>query len=149
MDSSYNLSELLSALKTEIRDWVEIRLKLLQLNVFEKTAIVGSFLIFGVIIINLLLFAFLFAFIALGVLIGNRINSIAGGFAIICLLYLVILTGLLIFRKAVFTAFQNLLLKELNPKPDEESSDPNEKSYEIEEVDPFGNSAKAESRFAD
>ena len=123
MDSGYNLTELLSALKADIKDWVEIRLKLLQLNVFEKTAIVGSFLIFGIIIINLLLFAFLFAFIALGFLIGKWINSVAGGFAIICFLYLLILAVLLIFRKAVFTGLQNLLLKELNPEPKDELSD--------------------------
>ena len=92
MDSGYNLTELLAALKADIKDWVEIRLKLLQLNVFEKTAIVGSFLIFGIIIINLLLFAFLFAFIALGFLIGKWINSVAGVFAIICFLYLLIYT---------------------------------------------------------
>jgi len=123
MDSGYNLTELLAALKADIKDWVEIRLKLLQLNVFEKTAIVGSFLIFGIIIINLLLFAFLFAFIALGFLIGKWINSVAGGFAIICFLYLLILAVLLIFRKAVFTGLQNLLLKELNPEPKDELSD--------------------------
>jgi len=123
MDSGYNLTELLSALKADIKDWVEIRLKLLQLNVFEKTAIVGSFLIFGIIIINLLLFAFLFAFIALGFLIGKWINSVAGGFAIICFLYLLILAVMLIFRKAVFTGLQNLLLKELNPEPKDELSD--------------------------
>ena len=123
MDSGYNLSELISALKADIRDWVEIRLKLLQLNVFEKTAIVGSFLIFGIIIINLLLFAFLFAFIALGFLLGKWINSVAGGFAIICFIYLVILAIMLIFRKAIFTGLQNLLLKELNPEPKDELSD--------------------------
>jgi len=122
MSSDYRLSELLSALKTEIKDWVEVRLKLLQLDVFGKTAIVGSFLIFGMIIINLLFFALLFAFFALSFLIGNWINSLAGGFSIICCLYLLILAMLLIFRKAIFTGLQNLLLNELNPQPEDESS---------------------------
>lgn len=123
MDSDYNLNELLSALKAEINDWIEIRLKLLQLNVFEKTAIVGSFLIFGIIIINLLLFAFLFAFVALGFFIGKWVNSLAGGFAIVSFLYLLILTLLLIFHKRIFIGLQNLLLNELNnPESDDEPS---------------------------
>jgi hypothetical protein len=118
----YNLNELFSVLKTEINDWVEIRLKLLQLNVFEKTAIVGSFLIFIVIIINLLFFAFLFAFFALGFLIGKWVNSVAGGFAIISFFYLLMLAVMLIFHKPIFSGLQNLFLKELNSEPETESS---------------------------
>ena len=122
MDSGYNLSELLSALETEIKDWVETRIKLLQLNVFEKTAIVSSFLVLGVIVINLLFLIFLFAFVALGFLLGKWVNSVAGGFAIISLFYLLILVVILIFRKSIFINLQNLLLKELNPESEDESS---------------------------
>jgi len=122
MDSGYNLSELLSALRTEIKEWVEIRVKLLQLQVYEKTAIAGSFLIYGIIIINLLFFAFLFAFLALGFLIGKWINSIAGGFAIISFFYVLVLIMILIFRESIFNGLQNLFLKSLNPEPENESS---------------------------
>ena len=121
MDSGYNLNEYLSALKTEIKEWVEIRIKLLQLNVFEKTAIVGSFLIYGIIIINLLFFAFLFAFIALGLLLGKWVSSIMAVFAIISFIYLLILIMMLIFRKNIFVGLQNLLLKDLNPESEKES----------------------------
>jgi len=124
MDSNYNLSELLSALKAEIEAWVETKMKFLQLHVFEKTAIVGSFLIFGIIIINILLFAFLFAFFALGFLLGKWVNSIAGGFAIISCLYLLMLMLMLIFRKAIFIGIQNLLLEELNPQQEDEYESP-------------------------
>jgi len=121
MDSDYNLSELFSALKADVTEWVETRLKLLQLQVFEKTAIVGSFLIYGIIIINLLFFAFLFAFFALGFLIGKWVNSTAGGFAIISLFYLLILIVLYIFRKAIFTGLQNILLDVLNSDSQDET----------------------------
>ena len=123
MDSEYNLSEHLSALKTEIKEWVEIRAKLLQLQVFEKTSGVGSFLIFGIIIINFLFFAFLFAFLALGFLLGKWVNSIAGGFAVICGFYILMPALMLIFRKGIFTRLQNLFLKSLmNPEEEKESS---------------------------
>jgi len=122
MDSGYNLNEILFVLKTEINDWVETRLKLLQLNIFEKTAIVSSFLIFGIIIINLLFFALLFAFVALSFFIGKWVNSMAGGFAIISFFYLLILCVMLIFHKSIFTGLQNTFLKELNPEPENEPS---------------------------
>ena len=120
MSSGQNFSELLSALKAEGKDWVEIRLKLLQLHVFEKTAIVGSFLVYGIIIINLLFFAFLFAFVASGFFLGKWVNSVGGGFAIICFFYMLILAVMLIFRKKIFISLQNLLLKELNPESENE-----------------------------
>jgi len=122
MNSDYNLNVLLATLKADVQEWVEVRMKLLQLNVFEKTAIVGSFLIFGIIIINILFFALLFAFFAMGFLLGKWVNSVAGGFAIISFFYLLALMIILIFRKAVFTGLQNLLLKELNSNLDEESA---------------------------
>jgi len=122
MDYEYNLSEQLSAIKAEIKEWVEIKVKLLQLHVFEKTAVAGSFLIFGIIIINLLFFAFLFAFLALGFLLGKWVNSIVGGFAIISSSYVLVLILMLIFRKNIFTGLQNLFLKELNPESENESS---------------------------
>ena len=133
MNSGQNFSELLSALKAEGKDWVEIRLKLLQLHVFEKTAIVGSFLVYGIIIINLLFFAFLFAFFAFAFLIGKWINSEGGGFAIISFFYLLILALMLIFRKKIFISLQNLLLKDLNPESEEEykSSDANEQESQV------------------
>ena len=121
MDSGYDLSDLFAALKAEIKEWVEVRVKLLQLQVYEKTAVAGSFLIYGIIVINVLFFAFLFAFLALGFLIGKWINSVAGGFAIISFFYLLILFLLFIFHKSIFTGLQNLFLKSLNPEPENES----------------------------
>jgi len=122
MDSGYDLGDLFAALKAEIKEWVEVRVKLLQLHVYEKTAIAGSFLIFGIIIINLLFFAFLFAFLALGFLIGKWINSIIGGFAIISFFYVLVLVLMLIFHKRIFTGLQNLFLKSLNPESEDKSS---------------------------
>ena len=121
MDSNFNLNEILSVLKANLKDWIEVRLKLLQLNIYEKTAIAGSLLILGVIIINLLFFALLFAFFSLGFLLGKWLDSLAGGFALISLFYCLILIIVYIFRKRLYISLQNLFLKELNSEPDEKS----------------------------
>jgi len=64
----------------------------------------------------------LFAFLALGFLIGRWVNSIVGGFAIISSFYVLVLILMLIFRKSIFTCLQNLFLKELNPDSENESA---------------------------
>ena len=77
MESKFDLSTLLSVLKANVREWIEIRIQLLKLELFEKMSVAGSFLIYCVIIINLLFFIFLFAFVSLGLLFGKWLNSIA------------------------------------------------------------------------
>lgn len=115
MEPNYNLGTILSVIKTDVTELINTKMKLLKLEVFEKTSLVGSFLIYGLIIMNIVFFALLFAFLALGFLIGQWVNSLAGGFGIVTLLYLVILVILYACRKSITTAFQNLFLKELDP----------------------------------
>jgi uncharacterized membrane protein YqjE len=120
MKGGYNLGTLITVIKTDIRELVNTQLELLKLEAFEKTSIVGSFLIYGLIIMNLVFFALLFAFIALGFLIGNWIDSTAGGFAIVTLIYLLILIILIACRKSILAGFKNLFLKELDPDLEDE-----------------------------
>jgi len=93
---------------------IRLRLEILRLDTFEKASVVGSFVIYGLVIVNLIFFLLLFAFVALGFLIGDRINSIAGGFGIVAVLYLLCLIVALLFRKPISLWIKNLLLKELD-----------------------------------
>lgn len=122
MNSDYNLNEHLTALKAEVKEWSEIRLKLIQMQVYVKSATLGSFLIYGVTVINLLFFALLFAFVALGLLMGKWVNSVAGGFVIISSIYLLSMALMLIFHKRIFTGLQNLFLKGLSSSETEDES---------------------------
>jgi amino acid transporter len=124
MEQGYNLSSLIAKLKADAQELIESKIELLKLEILEKTSIAGSFIIWGLIMINLVFFLFLFAFIALGFLIGQWISNVAGGFAIVAVLYLLILIVLVIFRKPVFTGLQNMFLKGL--APDLEKDEPGE-----------------------
>jgi uncharacterized membrane protein YqjE len=114
MEQGQNLNSLLSALKTNLIELINTKIELLKLETFEKTSRVGAFLIYGLIILNLLFFTFFFAFIALSFFIGDRIQNIAGGFAIVTLIYSVIAAILFACHKPILTCFQNLFLKELD-----------------------------------
>ncbi|MDR0866475.1 MAG: phage holin family protein [Candidatus Symbiothrix sp.] len=120
MKPEYNLGELISVLRTDIVELVNTKLELLKLETLEKTSKLGSFMIYGLIVMNLVFFALLFAFIALGFLIGDWIHSTAGGFAVVTLIYLMILAILFACRKSILTGFQNLFLKELDPSLEDE-----------------------------
>jgi uncharacterized membrane protein YqjE len=120
MESGYNLGTLISVIKTDIRELVHTQIELLKLEAFEKTSAVGSFLIYGLILMNLVFFALLFAFIALGFLLGEWVHNTAGGFALVTVIYLLILLILIACRKSILAGFRNLFLKELDPDLEDE-----------------------------
>ena len=111
MEQAPTFSTIIAALKTDIKELIATKLELTRLEIFEKSSAAGSFLIYGVLIINLIFFALLFAFVALGFLFGKWVGSIAGGFALVALIYLVLLIILLACRKSILNRLQNLFLK--------------------------------------
>lgn len=121
MNKGYDLGTLISVIKTDIIELINTKIEYYKLEIFEKTSAIGSFLIYGLIIMNLIFFAFLFAFVALGFLIGEWIGSLAGGFGIVTLIYLAILAILIGGRKSIIKAFQNMFLKELDPDLEDEA----------------------------
>lgn len=120
MGRGYDLGTLISILKMDVIELINTKIEYYKLEIFEKTSVVGSFLVYGLIIVNLIFFALLFAFIALGFLIGNWVNSVAAGFGIVTLIYLAILAIILALRKSVVRGFQNMFLKELDPDLEDE-----------------------------
>jgi uncharacterized membrane protein YqjE len=121
MEEDYKLGTLISQIKSDVSELIRTKIQLLKLETAEKTSVAGSFFIYAVIVINLALFALLFAFVALGFLFGSWVDSLAGGFAIVMAIYLLILAAMLIFRQSIFAALQNSLLKALNPELEEEA----------------------------
>ena len=115
MEQSHTFSTLITVLKADIQELIATKMELARLEVLEKSSTAGSFLIFGLIIINLIFFAILFAFVALGFLFGKWLESAAGGFAIVTLIYLVLLIILIACRKPILNSLKNLFLKELDP----------------------------------
>ena len=113
MEKASTFSTLITDLKTDVKELIATKLKLARLEIFEKSSAAGSFLIYGVVIVNLIFFALLFAFVALGFLFGKWIGNMAGGFALVALIYLALLILLIACRKPILGYLQNLFLKEV------------------------------------
>jgi len=121
MEPENKLGAFISKIKADAQELVETKIEILKLETLEKTSIVSSFLIYGYILVSLVLGAFLFAFIALGFLIGRWINSMEGGFAIISLIYSILLIVVVVNHKHLLKSMQNQFLKELDPDLGSES----------------------------
>jgi lipopolysaccharide export LptBFGC system permease protein LptF len=123
MERETTLGALLTEIKTDIKALIDNKLEWLKLESYDKAATLGSFLIFGFIVLGLVLFALLFAFVALGFVLSNLVGSLGGGFGIVTLLYLVLLLLLFLCRKSVTAGFRDLFLKELDPRWDQNIND--------------------------
>jgi hypothetical protein len=77
-----NLSENLNEAIDDVKEYVNLRMQLIQLNVTEKVSIGLASLIAGGIALILFVLCFIFGSFALSYLIGNWLNSTAAGFGV-------------------------------------------------------------------
>jgi len=120
MEQKFGLGTFVSDMKSDVTELIRLRIEILKLETFEKASVIGSFVIYGLVIVNLIFFILLFAFVALGFLIGEWLKSMAGGFGIVAALYLVCLIVTFLCYKPIFLWFKNLLLKELDVESENE-----------------------------
>lgn len=130
MNENRNIETIWSSLKEDVTELINTRIQLLKLEIYEKTSKVASTLIFGIIAVNLVFFTLLFAFIALGYLFGEWLNSLAGGFGMVVGIYLILFGILFLLRRKIIDWMENLILKELYLEEKEEKRRKEEEEYE-------------------
>lgn len=115
MKRDVNLGDLISVLKTDITELINTKLQLLKLEAVEKGSKGVSSLFLGLIFVVLISFALLFGFLALAFWLGDLVGSIAGGFGIVVLIYLVLFAIVYLCRRPIQTALTNLFINEIDP----------------------------------
>lgn len=115
MEKSYSLGEIISFIKRDISELMTTKLQLLKLEIVEKGSRGASLFIYGFIMLAIVSFALLFGFIALGFYLGELVNSLAGGFAIVVGFYLLLLIVLFAFKKSILSFVTNKFIAELDP----------------------------------
>lgn len=96
--------------QSEIKQYVEKRLESLKLRAYEKTALTGSFIVYGLLIMLTTFFIFFLALFALGFFLGELLNSNAAGFGILIACSLLILFVFIISGKIVRRRIINLIV---------------------------------------
>lgn len=109
-------------LRKDVSAYLDTRLLILRLELYEKTSRTIATLSFGLILLFLALFAFFFIFLALGFLLGECLGSVAGGFAIIAAFYLVATGLFFLFGKRIRTWLINKVLVALSTTDSKEQA---------------------------
>lgn len=101
-------------LKEDVSAYVELKLELLKLSTYERSGQLIAVLSYGLILLFLAFFAILFIFLALGFFMGDVFGSMGTGFALVAVLYL-LLIGLIIMNKGkICNTVLNVVIAALN-----------------------------------
>ncbi len=118
----------LSDLKKKITDYVEARVKLTELHIYEKLSELFSSFIAIAILALLLILTYLFAAVTLGFYFSERLNSLIQGFGIIALFnFLLVIVFLLLRSRIVKPGIRNTIIHILTEK--EKNENENEERY--------------------
>ena len=108
-------------LKVLMTDYLAARIKLLKLEVFEKTAKITATLFSSLVIAMLASLMLFFLSIALGFYFGAVFDSYGTGFMLVTGLYLLLLVPFILFRKSLIEKFIiNRLIEQLTEKEEDE-----------------------------
>ncbi|PXV60261.1 putative superfamily III holin-X [Dysgonomonas alginatilytica] len=105
-----NFSELIDESKADLSSYIEKRLELAKLKVFEKIASSSSYIIYGLMMSVFALILFILILVGLGVVIGDLLNNYAAGFGVLLLITLVALFALIFNAKRIRRYFLNITL---------------------------------------
>jgi hypothetical protein len=103
--------------RKKLKQYIQRRLLLLQLQITEKTSRIAAAIITILVIIIAALFLLVFASITAGYWLGGITGSLTAGFGIVALFYLVIFLFVVVFlRKIMQTFFINKIINLFHKK---------------------------------
>lgn len=105
-----NVSTLFEEMKDDLSDYVSNRLRLFKLQTYSKTSKSGASLIYSIIAILLILLALNLVFITLAIYLGQVLNSMPLGFAIVSLFAILIVAIVIMTRKSIRNGLTNILV---------------------------------------
>ncbi|MDR0743499.1 MAG: hypothetical protein LBF05_03980 [Tannerella sp.] len=108
-------------LKEDLSTYAELKLELIKLNAYERISKVIAVFSYGLLLCALIFITIQFALLALGILLSNRFNSMAGGFGIIAALYFLQVAIVIYNKNRVCRMVINIIVSVLNTN--EENND--------------------------
>ncbi len=113
MEKEKDLGALFSDIKKDLTAYVNVKAKLIKLDLVEKTSVTATLLLFGLAVFLVVFFTLLFVFLALGFWLGGLLGHIAIGMGLIALIYLVILWIMIANRVKIQAKVVDLFLSGL------------------------------------
>lgn len=113
-----DLGQIFRELKEDFSAYAELKFELLKLSTFEGAGKIAGILSYGVVLLCLAFLATLFLFLALGILLGEWLNSLSAGFAIVGAIYLIMIGILIMNRKWFESKVLNIIIDALTSNDD-------------------------------
>jgi len=107
------VSTLFEEMKDDLSGYISNRLKLLKLQTYIKTSKVVGLLTYGLIIILLMLLALIMVFTTLAIYLGELLESMSLGYAIVSLFAILIVIIVIFARKSIRNKFTNIMVSSL------------------------------------
>jgi len=115
-----NFNTLFADIKKDLTAYVTLKLEILKLDIYEKSSVFSSLLLYGLILILVVFFAFLFLFLALGLYIGQLFNSSGTGMIAVAVLYMIAFGILLWQRKKIQNRIVNFFVEQITQEDEDE-----------------------------
>ena len=109
-------------LTDHVGDYIEIYYKLIVLKAAEKATSVVSVSITSIAVAILSLFVLFFASLGIGWWLGEQLDSMIGGFAIVAAFYLLTIAVLMAFRKQLIPSIQDTLIRKIYEETDDKDN---------------------------
>lgn len=101
---------LIETIRLELTDYVDTRLKLFRLEAIEKSSIIGSYAVYGLIVAFVLLLITIFLLATLAIVITVLTKNLLIGFVSVTSLVLIALLILLLNGKAIRNKMTNAVI---------------------------------------
>ncbi|MDR1756157.1 MAG: phage holin family protein [Culturomica sp.] len=111
--------ELLEELKNRILDYTGMRIELLKLNAYERIAKLIAILSQSLVLMILMVFGILFAFLTLAFFLGELWHRTSLGFLAVFGIYLLLAVIMLVMKKSIRTHVMNTVIKTIFEKEEE------------------------------
>ena len=104
------VSTLFEELRDDLSGYVSDRLQLLKLQTYSKTSKTGDLLLYGLAFILLILFAVNITFVTIAIYLGEKLESMSLGFAIVSALAILVVIIIILARKAIRNSLTNIII---------------------------------------
>lgn len=108
-----SLGTLFSEIKSDLTTFLTLKMKMFQLDMYEKSGRAFSLILFGLIVSLVVFFAVLFLFLALAFFLGDLLGSLALGLGIVAIVYVLFIVLLIVNRNQIQLKLLNLFLTEI------------------------------------
>lgn len=117
--------KVLHELKEDVSAYVELKLELLKLSAYERGGKIISTLSYDLLLLFLAFFAILFIFVAIGLYLGDLLRSSGAGFAVVAILYLLMIGLGMKYKERIQNKITNVIISVLttNDEKDDKKDD--------------------------